>query len=129
VLARRRRLLLPLRLQLLDAVLTLPVLKQARPCEWYVAACEGAAARRKVSVWCRTQRAGNIRRILDEMPKMGTGVEVLFVEGGSTDDTLGDDRARARRVPGAASVRALQQRGKGKKDATFLASTRRAATT
>src|SRR4030095_13832263 len=33
--------------------------------------------------------AGNIPRILAEVPEMGAGTELIFVEGGSTDDTYG----------------------------------------
>ena len=31
--------------------------------------------------------AGNIDAIVERIPEMGTGTEIVFVEGGSTDDT------------------------------------------
>jgi len=60
--------------------------------------------------------AGNIERILREVPAMGAGTEIIFVEGNSTDDTW---EVLERVVAQAASsrVRLLKQPGKGKGDA------------
>jgi glycosyltransferase involved in cell wall biosynthesis len=32
--------------------------------------------------------SGNIRKIFAEVPEMGGGTELIFIEGGSTDDTF-----------------------------------------
>ncbi len=91
-------------------------------CDWYVARArspERAAGKVSVVVPARNE-AGNIHRILDEMPAMGTGVEVLFVEGGSTDGTWETIEREAAAYKGHAQVRAMRQTGKGKKDAAFL---------
>lgn len=60
--------------------------------------------------------AGNIERILSEMPKMGSWTEVVFVEGNSTDDTWSvlERVVRERNDP---NIRLLKQPGKGKGDA------------
>jgi len=108
---------------LLDAVLTLPS-AEAAPAgasgTWQ--RCEGAAARRQGGRWWCPARneAGNIRRILDEMPKMGTGVEVLFVEGGSTDDTWRRSRREHAATGGTRAFRGACAASEGQEDATFL---------
>lgn len=60
--------------------------------------------------------AGNVRRILREIPRMGEFTEVIFVEGNSTDDTYGE---LVRLVAEADDplVRLLKQPGRGKGDA------------
>ncbi len=60
--------------------------------------------------------AGNIATILDRVPDMGSGTELIFVEGHSTDDTwerIQTELARRQRP----RTLALQQTGKGKGDA------------
>ena len=91
-------------------------------CDWYVARAKPAERPHgKVSVVVPARNeSGNIRRILDEMPKMGTGVEIIFVEGHSKDDTWETIQREAKRYNGHATVRTMQQTGKGKKDASFL---------
>lgn len=91
-------------------------------CDWYVARVSNVELPDgKVSVVVPARNeAGNIRRILDEMPPMGTGVEVIFVEGGSTDDTWETIERVRDQYRGPAEVRALKQHGAGKKDASFL---------
>jgi SAM-dependent methyltransferase len=63
--------------------------------------------------------AGNIQNILQRTPEMGAGVEIIFVEGGSTDNTYETiektvDEFSHRRV------RLFQQQGEGKGDAVRL---------
>lgn len=60
--------------------------------------------------------SGNIQRILDEMPQMGSFTEVIFVEGNSTDDTweVLQKKVGERDDP---LIRLLKQPGKGKGDA------------
>jgi len=60
--------------------------------------------------------AGNIRRIIEEIPEMGAGTEIIFVEGNSTDDTW---QTLVRTIPEFPSrrIKLLKQPGKGKGDA------------
>ncbi len=59
---------------------------------------------------------GNIKAIFDRMPELGAGIEVIFVEGGSNDDTYGaiKQELKARNKP---EWKLLRQDGKGKGDA------------
>jgi SAM-dependent methyltransferase len=63
--------------------------------------------------------AGNIRQILDRVPEMGAGTELIFVEGHSSDGTFEkiqeEVRSHARE-----RVRLFQQTGTGKGDAVRL---------
>jgi SAM-dependent methyltransferase len=63
--------------------------------------------------------AGNIPAIFDRVPDMGRGTELIFVEGGSTDDTYGtiEREMNARKRP---MTKLLRQTGKGKGDAVRL---------
>jgi ubiquinone/menaquinone biosynthesis C-methylase UbiE len=75
---------------------------------------------RKVSVICPCRNeAGNIAAIVERLPEMGTGTELIFVEGHSQDDTL----ARCRRVAAARpdrDIKVFTQGGVGKGDAVRL---------
>ncbi len=60
--------------------------------------------------------SGNIKDILDRVPVMGSGTELIFVEGGSSDDTysiIESAIADYHRMP----VKLMKQPGKGKGDA------------
>ncbi len=63
--------------------------------------------------------SGNIANILDRVPEMGGGTEIVFVEGHSTDDTY---EAIKREVAARPMKRCqiMQQTGKGKGDAVRL---------
>jgi SAM-dependent methyltransferase len=63
--------------------------------------------------------AGNIQAIFDRVPDMGRGTELIFVEGGSADDTYGtiEREMAARNRP---MTKLLKQTGKGKGDAARL---------
>jgi len=63
--------------------------------------------------------AGHIRELVDRIPRLAPRQEVIFVEGGSTDDTwdkIQDEVRRPAQREGE-SVIALKQTGKGKGDA------------
>ena len=63
--------------------------------------------------------AGNIANILERIPEMGAGTELIFVEGNTTDNTwnvIQEELARRPR-PG---TQVLRQTGKGKGDAVRL---------
>jgi SAM-dependent methyltransferase len=59
---------------------------------------------------------GNIPRIFEQVPELGAGTELIFVEGNSTDDTYGAIEREMQRT-GRPDVRLLKQPGKGKGDA------------
>ena len=63
--------------------------------------------------------AGHIRELVDRIPRLAPRQEIVFVEGGSTDDTwdrIQEEVARPPRRDGE-TVIALRQTGKGKGDA------------
>ena len=63
--------------------------------------------------------AGNIERIVNEVPEMGAGTELVFVEGHSTDDTFATIQAAMQARPGR-RIRLYRQTGTGKGDAVRL---------
>lgn len=60
--------------------------------------------------------AGNISAIFDRIPNMGIGTELIFVEGGSTDNTY-ETIEREMRIRKRPMTKLLRQSGKGKGDA------------
>ncbi len=72
-----------------------------------------------VVIPARNER-GNIAAALERLPSFGADVEVIFVEGHSTDGTWDEiERVRAS-YDGPVRIRALQQSGSGKVDAVRL---------
>jgi len=63
--------------------------------------------------------AGNIAAILDRVPQMGSGTEIIFVEGGSADNTYAVIESTLKMSMGRNS-RLLKQIGSGKGDAVRL---------
>jgi glycosyltransferase involved in cell wall biosynthesis len=64
---------------------------------------------------CRNE-AGHVPQIIDRLPAMGTACELIFVEGGSTDDTRATIEREMSDRP-SSDISLLVQRGKGKGDA------------
>jgi glycosyltransferase involved in cell wall biosynthesis len=60
--------------------------------------------------------AGNIEAAVQRTPEMGQGTEIIFVEGGSRDNTWEEIQRVAAKYP-QRSIKALKQTGKGKGDA------------
>ena len=62
---------------------------------------------------------GNIPQIINRVPQMGAGTELIFVEGNSTDGTWAAIQREIARRTGidAPGIKAFQQSGKGKGDA------------
>ena len=71
-----------------------------------------------VIVPCRNE-AGTIAEIIERVPEMGAGTEIVFVEGHSTDDTLAEIERQIVLHPDR-RVSMLVQPGKGKADAVRL---------
>ena len=63
--------------------------------------------------------AGNINRIFESVPDMGRKTELIFVEGGSTDDTYDVIEKAVTKNPHR-EAKLLRQTGKGKGDAVRL---------
>lgn len=119
--------LLPARVPLLSPLVNrflapLPLINQLCVDNYVVARPLDAKGRRQpqdvtVSVLVPARNeAGNIQRALDTIPEMGAGTEIVFVEGGSTDDTwqvIQDAKAANPDRP----MLIMQQDGKGKGDA------------
>lgn len=59
---------------------------------------------------------GNVPEIFNRVPSMGTGTELIFVEGNSSDDTWGAIEREIAKRPGV-EARLYKQSGKGKGDA------------
>jgi len=87
----------------------------------YVLRDRGTAAaprRASVSVIVPTRNeAGNVAAALARTPVMGSGTELIFVEGHSSDDTWGTIQAEMKKYSGPLKLSAYQQTGKGKGDA------------
>ena len=61
---------------------------------------------------------GHIGELIERIPDFGTTQEIIFVEGGSTDDTWGAIQRVIREQPsGSRRLLALKQQGQGKGDA------------
>lgn len=88
----------------------------ARP----ITTCADDGSDTSVSVVVPTRNeAGNIRNIVERVPAMGREVELIFVEGGSTDDTYATIERTIEEFPDR-RCRLLKQKGKGKGDAVRL---------
>lgn len=59
---------------------------------------------------------GNIANILTRIPDMGSGTEIIFVEGNSSDNTYGKIEEVIKQNPGK-DIKLFKQPGKGKGDA------------
>ncbi|MFM8264640.1 MAG: glycosyltransferase family 2 protein [Acidimicrobiia bacterium] len=129
VVERRTAVLVPIPVPVLSRLLNrwlapLPVLRLF--CVFNIVLARPREARRatnpKVSVVIAARNeAGNIAPLMKRLPQLSPQQEVVFVEGGSTDDTWGEiQRAVAEQHPTNSVVKAFKQTGKGKGDAVRL---------
>jgi SAM-dependent methyltransferase len=119
-----RRILFPMKVPLLSTFLN-GIVGSIWPFTWFsltywVIARPRPVARTddvgvSVIVPCRNE-AGTIAEIVERVPEMGTGTEIVFVEGGSTDDTRGEIERQIAVHPGRRLSLYVQQ-GRGKADA------------
>ena len=119
------RILVPLELSLVSDILN-KVVAKVRPFRY--ASLYRMYTLRKMHV-ARPQRpkvtvvvparneAGNIKAAVDRTPMMGSGTEIVFVEGGSTDDTWDTIQRVIRDYRGPLELSACKQKAKGKADA------------
>ncbi len=123
--ARQNRLIVPFPLLGLDRLLNrwlapllqwfcLTIFITARP------ARATAVPRPSVSIIIPARNeAGNIEAAVRRTPSMGSGTELIFVEGHSRDNTWDEIKRVARENPGL-KIRIMQQIGRGKGDAVRL---------
>ena len=79
------------------------------------------ACKVSVSVIVPTRNeAGNVEAAIARTPAMGTGTELIFVEGGSNDGTWETIDRAMKSYRGPLKLSAYQQQGKGKGDAVRL---------
>ncbi|RJR28770.1 glycosyltransferase [Candidatus Microgenomates bacterium] len=64
--------------------------------------------------------AGNMKNIFKKIPKFAKTMEIIFVEGHSTDNTFEVVREEIRKYKGSINARLFKQKGKGKADAVRL---------
>ncbi len=88
----------------------------ARPCPAVAAAAPAPIV--SVVIPARNE-AGNIQKIFDEVPEMGAATELIFVEGGSSDNTY-EVIAKAMADNPHRLSKLLRQTGQGKGDAVRL---------
>lgn len=66
---------------------------------------------------------GNIAKIVPSIPKFGKSQEIIFIEGGSVDNTwteiLKSQTSKSKRSKFKRTIKALKQHGKGKAGATW----------
>jgi SAM-dependent methyltransferase len=124
VISQTRRILLPKRIPGLDLVLNgllanLWPFNQLCLTYWIVARLQAEPLRDTptVSVVCPCRNeAGNVAPLIDRLPVMGGGTELIFVEGGSRDETRAEIEQNLERR-GDVEISLLDQPGSGKGDA------------
>src|SRR5947209_9412074 len=123
-----QEILWPLRTPIMDSVFNRGLVKIA-PFRWFALTnmivarprpCPHAHPEPVVTVVVPARNeAGNIAHILDRVPEMGGGTELIFVEGNSKDDTYEVIGREIARRPGC-QARLYRQTGKAKGDAVRL---------
>jgi hypothetical protein len=63
---------------------------------------------------------GNIQNIVNTVPELGAGTELIFIEGHSSDDTFAEIQRVVAATGNAKNIKVAQQTGKGKGDAVRL---------
>jgi ubiquinone/menaquinone biosynthesis C-methylase UbiE len=128
VVHHRGHILLPKKVPLLSALANrylahLPGLRWLCLTNWIVArplGIEHLDSTSSVSVICPCRNeAGNIRHLVQRLPRMGSHTELIFVEGHSRDDTLEQCRRVAAITPDE-DIKVFTQEGRGKGDAVRL---------
>jgi len=116
------RILWPVRTPLLDSLMNrwlAPLLKHF--CLTIFIVARPRPATRKEDFRCSViiparNEAGNIEPAVQRTPEMGLGTEIIFVEGGSSDNTW-DEMQRVAQAYPQRNIKLLRQTGRGKGDA------------
>jgi SAM-dependent methyltransferase len=127
----RTKILFPLKVPLLSFFLN-KFLVNFPPFQWFALTCFLVARPRPVSKAIYTEKspsvsiivaarneAGNIENIFQRVPPMGSKTEIIFVEGGSSDNTYAIIAETIKKYPDK-KVALYRQKGKGKGDAVRL---------
>lgn len=121
-----RRLLFPMGIPLIAPLLNsfignLPLINKLNLVNYIVARPLGLSpfeSEPSVSVVVPARNeSGNIEEAVKRTPEMGAGTEILFIEGGSTDDTYAEIERVAAKYAGKRKILYGQQEGVGKGDA------------
>jgi len=124
VVKTERRLLLPRYVPLLSGLCNrflafLPGFRKLCLCNYLVARPLGKHRQKSFStsvvIPCRNEK-GNIEAAIQRMPRFGKGVEIIFVDGHSTDGTPDEIQRVIRKYP-KRDIKFLVQDGEGKGDA------------
>ncbi|RJR27032.1 glycosyltransferase [candidate division WWE3 bacterium] len=62
---------------------------------------------------------GNISKIINGVPNMGNGTELIFIEGNSSDKTYEAIQSESEKYLGEIDIKYFKQNGTGKKDAVY----------
>lgn len=119
-----KRLLLPFYLPLITSLFNkylanLPIINALCLTNYLIARPLGLDEEKKPSVSiiiAARNEKGNIENAVKKIPKMGKHTEIIFIEGGSTDDTWNEIIKIAKKYP-QKDIKYLKQDGKGKGDA------------
>jgi SAM-dependent methyltransferase len=87
----------------------------ARPAPWTFPEQQNAEYSCSVIIPSRNE-AGNIENAVRRTPDMGLGTEIIFIEGGSSDNTMAEIE-RVREAYPHRQIRVMQQGGRGKGNA------------
>lgn len=132
VVSERKEMLAPVRSRAVSLVANgflarLPLLRELTLTHWLVARpAQARVGDRSVSVVvpCRNE-ARSVAASVQRIPTMGAGTEIVFVEGGSTDDTRARIEAEIEGRPDR-DLKLVSQTGAGKWNAVQSAARRRA---
>lgn len=124
VIKKGTKLLLPQHIPLLSAfinkfIANLPLIRYLGVLEYYVARPIPKEPREfsaSVVIPCRNER-GNIEQAILRLPKFGSSLEIIYVEGNSTDGTLEEVKRVAEVYSQQRNILWAVQDGKGKGDA------------
>ena len=119
------RLLVPAEVPVVGALAnrylaSLPALRRLSMYRVYVLRRRDEAPKKTASVTVvvpARNEAGNVPAILARTPVLGEGTELIFVEGGSTDDTWATIERAMKEYTGPLKVSLHRQNGRGKGDA------------
>ncbi len=120
-----QRMLIPFRIPFVSGFLnrhvgTLPGIRHFALNEYVFARPDRGETRAECSVSVvvpARNESGNIENAVKRLPAMGKGVELIFVEGNSTDDTWATIQRVAEQYRETHRIITAQQEGKGKGDA------------
>jgi len=120
-----QRILIPRNIPFLSSIFNkylsqLPILRKLCFFNYIVARPKGL--RNKVEKSCSViiparNEAGNIERAIEEMPRLCKNMEIIFVEGGSTDNTYQKIKRVAKKYKGKWNIKYMKQDGIGKGNA------------